>query len=126
MTEEDLQEFEKSKRSFYYWYENEQVKKIGLKKAGSKMTLEEFKEEIENKYKSQIAGLMQQIENSDYIIKTLKQEIEKLKKYGWNFLENAAEFKKSLSEFMEDNSYKLPDLDCDFDDTVRLFKKERR
>lgn len=90
------------------------------------MTLEEFKEEIENKYKSQIAGLMQQIENRDYTIKTLKQEIEKLKKYGWDLLENAAEFKTSLSEFMEDNSYKLPDLDCDFDDTVRLFKKERR
>jgi FtsZ-binding cell division protein ZapB len=88
------------------------------------MTLEEFKEEIENKYKSQMLGLEQQIKNRDYTIKLLKEEIINLKKHGCDLLTNAAEFKKLLSDFIEENSYKLPDLDYDWDETVRLFRKK--
>ena len=86
------------------------------------MNLEEFKKEIEDKYLNEIAGLKQQIRNRDEKVKSLFGEIDKLRDVGSRLYRQAREFKKMLHDFIEDESFRLPFDDPEFDEAAKVFK----
>lgn len=85
------------------------------------MTLEDFKNEIEAKFESQIRELNQQIGNRNYTIEQLEKKILLLKKEGKSLWQNAAKFKSLITELIDDNGFMLPSIDYD---SARIFEVE--